>query len=460
VFSSILVLLPLARLIILGNRRDSTTTSTTNMKHSYSTMNYYDTMNTNSFEFYSSHADASPPVSSAPTSFSGPSTSTLTLPQSTGSGAFDGTSPSVNQSFSDSSMAMAAYHHHRQQEQQQQQQQPHGFATFGKRRRATNAGTLALHFISQDEETTSSSNDDEDEDVSDVDYNINQCNVGLHDTMERRIRTQSRWKRSRTSYDHFNPSNSAGSDSLVPARMITTTTPTCHNSVTGTYHHNNAAAATTWSMFLSIQSPAAAAATVASSTPPQVMPVPWWKQPPKSTTFKTSTMENAESQDSSLCCIVCQSTIGTDDDGAATSDPDVVMPPNALLAYFARRSGAASHKAMPRPLPSQLQQQQQQQPSSRRPQSCTFCERPMCGTCTHECHDCHRLFCAFCVTQDYHQGPYTQTVCAECATQGNKENVGTTSSLSRMTVSSMLSTAGTDIIEGADDDDDMMMMCD
>lgn len=113
-------------------------------------------------------------------------------------------------------------------------------------------------------------------------------------------------------------------------------------------------------------------------------PTDWWRQRPRPIATAPQ------------CCFVCQKP--ADQPRRPARSP---MKTNTLLNYSFTAATARS------------QSQQEVSSSSLNFQSCSFCDRPACCSCTRQCERCQADFCTLCSTLDYSSST-ERCFCLDC----------------------------------------------
>lgn len=130
-----------------------------------------------------------------------------------------------------------------------------------------------------------------------------------------------------------------------------------------------------------------------------------------------------------VCCHVCfmGSTSGKNSSFASTSNVQGSSVPDrhSLFAYFQ----PTKRKTHP------ISQHHHQQPTnthhtlqtsfpSLNLQSCRYCDKPTCYTCTRQCEQCQNRFCSFCTKVDYEMSIVERILCFECDEHHGRNALG------------------------------------
>jgi len=121
-------------------------------------------------------------------------------------------------------------------------------------------------------------------------------------------------------------------------------------------------------------------------------PADWWRQRPR--------RNEATSAPSPHGCFLCSKTISEKRSRAP-------LKPNTLLNYFSATAPAASRSHPAQPQPSQSQPHTTMD-------TCSFCDRSVCSSCTRQCQGCQENFCTLCSTLDYTSRAEERSFCLDC----------------------------------------------
>ena len=144
----------------------------------------------------------------------------------------------------------------------------------------------------------------------------------------------------------------------------------------------------------------------------------WWKQKPRRLVGDSHRHCNPSTSLQDATCFVCSRSFTQDDDPirpVSCSPKTVIMPENAILAYFAPVEGEnrTAQNGDNARIQQHRRQEQVVQPAAA---LCYFCERSACVECMALCEACQQWYCSFCTTTDYRSTTF-RTVCLDCNQQ-------------------------------------------
>lgn len=138
-------------------------------------------------------------------------------------------------------------------------------------------------------------------------------------------------------------------------------------------------------------------------------PIEWWKQKPiaANTANQHSTpmsVNNDTTQASA--CFICQRPQEEQQSRYGQGN----APSNSLLCYFSTTRTTSSSSST---TPMNMDTKPPAIEKSTIFQKCTFCDRPVCTSCTRQCEKCQQTFCSLCSTADY-SGRLERSFCLDC----------------------------------------------
>jgi len=133
-------------------------------------------------------------------------------------------------------------------------------------------------------------------------------------------------------------------------------------------------------------------------------PVEWWRSQRRPTTTANQRPTTAPQQQR-CCCFVCQTIMDPAHQPPSSSVNKIPMKPNNTLLNYSFTATAATARS---------HQEEQESQSSLQLQSCSFCDRPACLSCTRHCERCRAHFCTLCSTLDYSSSRTERCFCLDC----------------------------------------------
>jgi hypothetical protein len=117
-----------------------------------------------------------------------------------------------------------------------------------------------------------------------------------------------------------------------------------------------------------------------------------------------------------VCCHVCfmGATRGKNSSFASTSNVEGSSVRHSLFAYFQPTKRKTPISQYHHQQPTNTHHTLQTSFPSLNLQSCRYCDKPTCYTCTRQCEQCQNRFCSFCTKVDYEMSIVERILCFEC----------------------------------------------